>query len=168
MEKTSNIKPNSYTYNAVLSAAAFTNGPLSERNEALHIAVSILEQALNQAAPHERTHVTYGLFFTACAKLTQGKLDRIERLVDEVFSRCCEDGQVDQKILLQFRNAATPRLTHKYFGVQNNYIEESMRNYPTSWSRNVIHKSHERKIYSIRKKSEMPKNAEDIKNKKKL
>lgn len=137
MEKESKVKPNLYVYNAVLSAAAYTTGEPSETFEALHVATMILEEGLSNAKPDDKTNITYGLFFAACRNLSNGNLDRVEKIVDDVISRCCEDGQFDQKMLSKIQMTATPALIEKYFGKRAENYKIRLSDCPPSWSRNA-------------------------------
>ena len=139
-------RPNSFTYNAVLSAAAFTVGDVAARQEALRIAITVFEEALQQATPKDRTNITYGLFFTACGNLAFDNRRRVSKLVAEVFSRCCRDGQVDKKVLIQIRKAATPDLMKNMFGDLTDgtsiiYLQDC----PPAWSMNGINQTYRRK-----------------------
>jgi len=149
MAKNPDSQPNLYTYNAVLSAAAYTRGGQDERNDALHIAIMILEEALNNAEPHERAEVTYGLFFTGCRNLCFDNPHRVKNIVDEVFSRCCDDGRVDGKILSQIRSLPTPSLIQDNFGeLTDEECVIRIDECPSSWSRNVSQRTYSRKLYS--------------------
>lgn len=146
--KNPNTKPNLYTYNAVLSAATFTYGDPNEMNEALHIALMILEEGLHQAQPHDRTNVTYGLFIQACHNLSRHNPLRVEKVLDAVFTRCCQDGQVDRPLVSMFCKIATPLLLEKHFGAEARMKngDVDFRTCPSSWSRNVTQKTNRRKL----------------------
>jgi len=156
-------QPNAYTYNAVLSAAAFTKGTVANRNEALRVAVTIFEQALRfMGGKHDRQNVTYGLFFTACGNLAFDRLERVEMLVDESFDRCCREGQVDDKVLRQVWRASTPALRNRLLaqvGVvadqpapkqrrQRRTMTLRASDCPPEWSRNCVYRPHRRRVYS--------------------
>lgn len=137
MQKDRQIKTNSFTYNAMLSACAYsTQGSSGDRFTAIKIAIIMVEEAIQNAKKGDRLNITFGTFFSACSNLTvtEGERIKIEKVVETVFHDCCAHGQVDDILLKQLRGAASKGLFSKLLGMYNPL---SMAALPIEWHKNV-------------------------------
>ena len=126
-------RPTIHAFNACLSACAFVNGDSDRKLEAFSTAVKVI-MLLNQYA--SSNHVTYGLILrSASTLLPPGDLRR-EQLVESVFRKACNKGQVGQMVLKQMKFAASAELYQKLLG-RNIDDRISLNELPSSWSCNV-------------------------------
>jgi len=131
--------PNLFTFNAVLNACAFTKGTKSQRINALKTAILIFEEALNISKNGDPVNVTYGAFFQACGSLmkTEDERKKIQKIVEAAFHRCCQDGQIDRKLLGQIKKASSKELYFRLFGKFDAYPEIQMKDIPMEWRQNI-------------------------------
>ncbi len=139
MQSHPTLSVNMFNYNNVLSACSYTHGTATDRFNAIKVAVTVIEEAMEQAARDDRLNVTFGIFFQACANLMndESEKSKIEKVVETVFNRCCDRGQVDSKLLLQFRQAATQQLYLKLFGSFRSFPRINVKEIPNEWKQNV-------------------------------
>eukprot|EP00557_Chaetoceros_sp_GSL56_P006495 CAMPEP_0176503992 /NCGR_PEP_ID=MMETSP0200_2-20121128/15682_1 /TAXON_ID=947934 /ORGANISM="Chaetoceros sp., Strain GSL56" /LENGTH=900 /DNA_ID=CAMNT_0017903367 /DNA_START=234 /DNA_END=2934 /DNA_ORIENTATION=+ len=135
MQDVLSIKPSSVSFSNVLNACSFTHGTPSIRQTALKIAIVVLEEALENTAPNDRLNVVYGAFFQTCANLMQKEIEKakIERVVEAVFHKCCDHGQVDMKLLSQIRRASSKQLYLKLFGNFPTFPNIGIEDIPELW-----------------------------------
>lgn len=139
MQSDKRLKVNLYNYNNVLSACAYTRGSPSQRFDAIKIAILTLEELMEQSGSNDRMNMTFGNFFQACANLTLNEAEKVKiaKIVEAVFHTCCERGQVDNKILMQFQQASTQQLYLKLFGGFESFPDIEIREIPREWKKNV-------------------------------
>jgi len=135
-----NLSVNMFNYNNVLSACAYTHGSTTDRFNAIKVAIQIMEEAIDKSTLDDRLNVTFGIFFQACANLMKNESEKakIEKIVEAVFHQSCEKGQVDTKLLLQFRKAATQQLYLKIFGRYETFPRINIHDIPRAWKENVV------------------------------
>ena len=133
------LSENIFIFNNVLLACAYTHGTSSQRFNAIKVAVGIMEEVIEQKISDDRLNVTFGIFFQACANLTLNETEKanIQNLVETVFYKCCERGQVDEKLLLQLRKACTQQLYLKLFGDYKSFPRIQVKDIPQEWKANV-------------------------------
>jgi hypothetical protein len=139
MQDVLNIKASSISFSNVLNACSFTHGTPSVRQSALKIAIVVLEEAIETATPNDRLNVVYGAFFQTCANLMQKETEKvkIERVVEAVFHKCCDHGQVDMKLLSQIRRASSKQLYLKLFGHFPTFPNVRIEDIPEGWKNKV-------------------------------
>jgi len=139
MQENPEFRLNSFTYSNVMSACSFTHGTPSIRNNALKIAIMVLEESVEKAGPKDRLNIMYGAFFQACANLMQKEAEKvkIEKIIEAAFHQCCEQGQVDDKLLGQVRRACSRQLFLQLFGQYSGFPNVSIRDIPVEWQKKV-------------------------------
>ena len=135
------LRPNVYVYGAVLNACAHTrrNGPKSERDEALTVALETFSEL--RKSPHASgNHVTYAAFIRACGALMDDDDVRRRPLLDNVFRRCCLDGMVCDSVLDRLYAAAPPDLTASLLGeaIIRRGRQVAALDLPAEWTRNAL------------------------------
>ena len=133
------IRPNAYTYTTLLNACAFSSpDDVVTRSRVLDIALAALEE-LECSQYGNPNHVTYGTFLKACANLIAAEDEEMKRLIVEpVFNKACEDGQVGELVLKQLRSAAPSELYEKLVrDIGNGSRSITLRDIPPEWHRNV-------------------------------
>lgn len=159
--KNDKIKPNVFTYNAVLNACAYTNGDDREQDEIFRTACNVFDELRNLRNEKDESligiddyyyrpnHVTYGTFLQVCTRLLP-KGDNLSRktIVEAIFRKCCQDGQVGIYALEQFWEAA-PRDLYWALLEEGNEEKVSRRrtwgddemitvaDLPSKWTKNV-------------------------------
>jgi len=138
-------KPSLVTYNSVLNACA-TSTRAVERDEdgesgvnLKHIVRSIYKELTSPSQNLRPDHFTYGTILKACANLFCGEPDN-PKFVQEVFERCCDDGQVSFGVCYQLRQAATSELyrsliPEEAYNAENGHF--NIKDMPKEWTRNV-------------------------------
>ena len=124
-------RPNIYSYNSVLNAAAFSGKDEKEQEEAFKVACLTFEsmRMSNYLTP---SHVSYGTFLKAIKHLMPPSEVR-DNLVKGLFRKCCQDGMVSDFVLKEMSYLSTPDLYQSLLkGATNDY-----GNLPKSWSVNV-------------------------------
>ena len=137
------LNVNIFHYHNLMLACAYTNGSSSERFNALKIAIQSFEEALEMVQRDDKISITFGTFFEACGNLTvnEGEKAKIEKIVETVLFKCCEKGQVDTKVIVQFRKAATQQLYLKICGNFRSFPIIKDHDIPMEWKANVKSKS---------------------------
>eukprot|EP00977_Amphora_coffeiformis_P019834 scaffold7485_cov176-Amphora_coffeaeformis.AAC.21 len=104
--------------------------------------VSILREAL-QAVERFRSEcglvpnqITYTYLLQAAEELVRNKVSR-SNIVDQVFRLACQGGMVDDVLLKQFIEVATPD-QYQSLVIMSSEIVEGVRMIPESWSRNSL------------------------------
>lgn len=130
------IKPNLYTYNAVIDACARCNGNHEQQANALKIAFAVNKAIL--AAKLEPNSITYSTLLKAAkALLPEG--DVRNQVLRAVFERAKNSGYVDYNVLKAFDQAADRELYHELLKVaedKNGFI--TMKNLPVEWKKNAL------------------------------
>lgn len=124
--------PSRRTYYSLLSACAFTQGSPDENFEAFQIAVDSLKE-LKEFLGQEPDSGCIGMFLKACANLMPASRKR-DTVVENVFTKCCTDGLLNEFVLTEFESAASEALQLEVFG---GFLEDDVR-LPQEWSRNVM------------------------------
>lgn len=118
--KNNQIRPNVFSYNAVLNACAYTYGDDQEKDETFRTACHVFDELRNLKNMDENNedsgpegnyfranHVTYGTFLQVCARLMpKGESMSRRTIVEAIFRKCCQDGQVGAYALDQLWEAA--------------------------------------------------------------
>ena len=152
------IQPNVYSYNAVLNACAYTYGDEYEKDETFRIACNVFDELRSTNKTKQKSydekdtlvrpnHVTYGTFLHICARLMPEGEDMSRRtIVEAIFRKCCQDGQVGSYALNQLWEAAPRDLYWALLeegGVSSrkrSWGEDetiSVSDLPAKWTRNV-------------------------------
>lgn len=163
------IRPNAYSYTTVINACAFSKAETAKmRSWLLQIAVVALQELQSSPRYGTANHVTYGTFLKACANLID-KDDEILRkvMIEPVFTKCCQDGQVAEFVLRQLRVAAPDDLYEKLLGeyAATSNLSKSMKcavnieDVPEEWKRNVKENTRRRqwKNRGVAPRSPLPK-----------
>jgi hypothetical protein len=111
-----NARPTTTSYTAVLNSCAFPAvTDAKSRRKALDTAIFTLQE-LQGSEYGKPNSITYGMFFKACANLLP-RDDALRRMVVEpVFRKACQDGQVGEMVLTHFRHAAPRDLYEELLG----------------------------------------------------
>jgi len=155
-EGTAMIKPNLYTYNAVINAAATCKSASSERQQnALKIAFAVFQSLERDYRSYQKernmdaddaaaavdqnghpilqpNHVTYGTLLKAAHTLMPPANER-DDVIKAVFQKCIKDGQLDDGVVNQFRLAASESLVQEIMADYNNDLDSM----PIDWKKNV-------------------------------
>lgn len=111
----------------------------------LDIVKRLYHQILSPKSEIRPDHFTYGTVLKACANLTLPRDGDDETLafIRQVFSRCCEDGQVSFGVCFQLRQAVPTYLYRELIppeaidATKGHFI---MSHLPPAWTRNVKEK----------------------------
>ena len=125
------VTPNLRTFNNILNACAYTKGEPKELMSAFRIAVDVIND-LRKSQTLTLNPVSYGLFLRCCTQLMPPS-DKREAVVENIFRKCCNDGQLGSYVLHELSHAASPELCTKLLGGD---MEDGV-NLPMEWSRNV-------------------------------
>lgn len=133
-------KPNTFIYTAVVNAAAYTVGDVTEKQNAFRIATNTLAD-LENSNYGKPNHVTFGAYMTACRNLIPEGESRA-LAVGDVFKKCCQVGMVNEMVLQRVQSALSTEQLRKLFQssvTQDGAIDVS--NLPMEWRRNVTDKT---------------------------
>lgn len=125
------VAPNLRTYNNMLNACAYTKGKPKELMAAFRVAVDCIND-LRESPMLSPNPVSYGLFLRSCNQLMPAS-DKREAVVENIFRKCCSDGQVGQFVLHELSQVASPGLCRKLLGGD---MDEGV-SIPMEWSRNA-------------------------------
>ena len=124
-------RPNVYSYNAVLNAAAFSTRDSKDQEEAFKVACLTFDE-LRMSDYLKPTHVSYGTFLKAIKKMMPESEVR-DDLAKGLFRKCCQVGLVSDFVLSEMADLCTADMYQSLLsGVTNDY-----GNLPKSWSANV-------------------------------
>ena len=85
--------------------------------------------------------VEFAMFLLACARLSPPRVKR-DVLVESVFEECCRRGLVNELVLRNVHNAASPRLQRKLLGRPARDVAYEML--PREWKCNVVSRQSEK------------------------
>jgi len=135
-------QPNVQAYSILINAVAFTNHEnFEEEKESLDIAKTAMKE-LQDCDFDEPNSITYGSFLKACGNLNLPK-ELLEHDARSSFLKCCEEGQVNEYVVSQLKNAVSNEMLEEL--IPNWYNLEYRKNrwnkgLPPHWSRNVPEK----------------------------
>lgn len=133
-----NLRPNNFTYDAVLRVCLFTNAKDYQiTRKALILAVKTLS-AIQESQLIIPTSYTYSLFFSILAKHSTGKEQ--EKLLHRTLNDCCKSGLLTDSILKQLKENFRPRLIGEILEFPIENISSSIKNLPPEWSLNSSNK----------------------------
>jgi hypothetical protein len=130
------IKPNLFTYNAVIDACARCNGNHEQQANALKIAFAVNKAIL--AAKLEPNSITYSTLLKAANNLLP-EGDVRNQVLRAVFEKAVSSGYVDYNVLKAFDQASDRELYHELLKVaedKNGFV--TMKNLPDEWKKNVL------------------------------
>jgi len=140
-----NVLSNVHCYNAVINAAAFTEGTFDERTQAFHVATDTLN-TLFQSKTIEPISSTFGTYLKVCGKLSLPN-NLVQPHIGRTFEQCKTMGLVNDFVLTQVRFSTHPDQYNKLLGKHSNgkRINErvDVKEIPSSWKRNVVDRTHE-------------------------
>jgi hypothetical protein len=134
------VTKNVHCYNAVINAAAFTEGGLEAQMKAFQIATSTLDELI-ACKDIEPISSSFGTYIKACGKLSSLPRDLVASKLEWAFAECRELGLVNDFILTQMRYSCHSSQYQKLFGKLldqkslNDRIE--MSETPFWWRRNA-------------------------------
>lgn len=132
-------KPSRVTYNAVLQSCALP-AQLDQRAKRKTLDTAIFTLAELQKSEYgSPTHFTYRMFFQAInALVPKGDILR-SQVITPVFIQACKDGQVDDMVLADLRDAAPEDLFRELLaGVSSSSGDRiTKRDLPLEWTCNV-------------------------------
>lgn len=99
------IRPMTMTYNNVLNACAYSDRASENRKEILDIAFMVLNEAQNTDGAN---FITYTSYIRVIRYFVDDRLERWQ-LIRDTFRRCCTDGQLTPKIMIEMKLGITPR-----------------------------------------------------------
>ncbi len=143
MRKASGIRSHTVTmnvhcYNAVINAAAFTEGEIDSRMDAFNIATTTLKELLESDV--EPISSTFGTYLKACGKLSLPR-SLAESAIETSFKMCKELGLVNDFVLTQVRFSTCSTQYESLLGdvAKAKKINEriTMAEIPESWKKNV-------------------------------
>lgn len=123
----------SMSYNHVLRACAFSKFDENKQGERLggSVALKVYHDMVQNKV--ECNNMTYSYFLRACAFVSNDK--QREGAVEEAFSKCCSEGNVDETIVLRLRQVASPQLWKKVMGSLAERESIGIEDLPTEWTR---------------------------------
>jgi len=127
----SGCRPNIYSYNAVLNAAAFCSRDEKEQEEAFKVACLTFDE-LRMSDYLQPSDISYGTFLKAIKKLMP-ESDVRNDLVKGLFRKASRDGLVSDFVLKEVADLASPGLYQSLLEGKTN----EFGNLPKSWSANV-------------------------------
>lgn len=134
-----NVEMNIHCYNAVINAAAFTEGDYEHRNESFQIATKIMDELISPDGIQPISS-TFGTYLKACGKLSLPR-NIVEPAIRRAFTKCIEYGLVNDFVLTQVRYSAS---TEQYESLLGDLITEGkiderikMSDIPEEWHKNV-------------------------------
>ena len=138
-ETNTNVDVNIHCYNAVINAAAFTEGEYENRNESFQIATKLMDELLSPNGI-EPISSTFGTYLKACGKLSLPR-NAVEPEIRKAFTKCIEYGLVNDFVLTQVRYSAS---TDQYESLLGDLIKGGktidrikMSDVPEGWHKNV-------------------------------
>lgn len=127
--------PTKRSYRSLMTACAFTKGRNPEENlEAFQVAIDAMKE-VRELVGEEPDSGFVGLFLKACSNLMPPSRKR-DVVVEKIFTKCCEDGLLNDFVLIEFEKAASEALQLEALG---GFLEDNVR-LPDEWSRNVYQK----------------------------
>ncbi len=130
------VKADLISYNCLLNACATTEGDTLQRKIALGIALTTFKK-LYQSKTFTLTSHTYSSLLKSCGSLIEMGDDRIS-LMKTAFRLCCENGQVDRKVLEELQRALPSELCNQLL---RGYViddKPDVAAIPFGWKRNVF------------------------------
>jgi len=123
------------SYTHVLRACAFSKfdgiDPALQRLAA-QIAIKVYHDMISNKITC--TPLTYSYFLRACVFLADDK-ERDDE-VEAAFTKCCNEGKVDETMILRLKNVASPQLWKKIMGRLADRERVGVRDLPLEWTRN--------------------------------
>ena len=126
-------QPNLATFNNILSACAFSSQP-DDAKEVFRIAINILNE-LRESETIAPDVTSYGYLLKCCSTLLPPNPKK-EAVIENIFLKCCKDGQVGRIVLAELMEAASEDLTIKLLGGS----PQGGVKIPRAWSKNVQNK----------------------------
>ena len=135
-----NVSKNVHCYNAVINAAAFTEGDTESQKRAFQVATSTLDELL-ACKDVDPISSSFGTYIKACGKLTSIERSLVENKLEWSFKNCRELGLVNDFILTQMKYSCQYDHYQRLFGKQlsQKSVNERMEvsEIPFWWRRNV-------------------------------
>jgi hypothetical protein len=122
-----------HSFNAALNACAFTQGDEGLKAKAFSICMTIYDLLKKNS---EADHTSYGTILRCCATLLSPRDKTRQEMVEYMFQKACEQGQVGRLVLNQMRFAAQPHQHLRLTGLDI-FERVDMRDLPRAWTRNV-------------------------------
>ncbi len=134
------VSMNVHCYNAVINAAAFTDGGIDTQKKAFQIATSTLDELI-ACKDIEPSSTSFGTYIKACGKLSSLPRNLIDSKLEWAFNECKELGLVNDFILSQMRYSCHSSQYQKIFGklLLHKTLHErvDLSEVPFWWRRNV-------------------------------
>jgi pentatricopeptide repeat protein len=134
-----NVEMNIHCYNAVINAAAFTEGDYEHRNESFQIATKMMDELFSPDGIQPISS-TFGTYLKACGKLSLPR-NVVEPAIRRAFTKCIEYGLVNDFVLTQVRYSASTEQYENLLGdlITKGKIDEriKMSDIPEEWHKNV-------------------------------
>lgn len=141
MEKTSktncNVQRNVHCCNAVINAAAFTEGGLDKRSDAFYVASLILEELVKyDAIPPVSS--SFGTYLKACGKLSLPR-DLVEPCMEKAWNDCKRLGLVNEFVLKQMWLSTSPEQYQRLMGELNcDTRKVELSDIPAEWKEKIL------------------------------
>jgi hypothetical protein len=141
------VEPNEHAFALVINSCAFSTGSFDEQQEAFDIATTVFDEML-ESEDIQPSSLTYGWFIQACGRLKVDDSLRQERLA-KAFHLCCENGLVNDFVMVRFRASATEDLYRKALDPalsklpvsKEPFPRVSIAQLPKEWTRNRFTKN---------------------------
>jgi len=138
-ENNEHVTMNVHCYNAVMNAAAFTEGGLDNRTEAFKIATQTLDELVS-SEDVDPISSSFGTYVKACGKLSLPRR-YVEPAIEKAFNECREMGLVNDFVLTQVHYSTCTAQYQALLGelAKKKKVNEriTMAEIPQSWIRNV-------------------------------
>jgi tetratricopeptide (TPR) repeat protein len=126
-------KPTVHSFNAALNACAFTQGDEGLKAKAFSICMTIYDLLKKNS---DADHTSYGTILRCCGTLLSPRDKTRQEMVEYMFQKACEQGQVGRLVVNQMKFAAQPHQHMRLTGLD--LMERvNMRDLPRAWTRNV-------------------------------
>jgi len=123
-------------YNALLNACSFPLGGDQERSHAASVMVDVLQE-IRGSDGTKPDHITYATVLKAFGRCIPPDDKSRDELVEMEFENCCNDGQVNDFVLRELKQASFYVFT-KLFGKED--PSTVAKKIPREWQRNVTAK----------------------------
>lgn len=111
-------KPNTHCFTAVINCCAYSEKEASEKRIALQIAVDTFHELCQKPQYGIPNHVTYSSLLTAIRNLAPAN-DQRANTIRKLFTKCCQDGQVDDLVIRRMQSALSFKQLKEIFGDAN-------------------------------------------------
>jgi pentatricopeptide repeat protein len=142
------VEPNEHAFALVINSCAFSTGSSDEQQEAFGIAVAAFDEML-ESDEIQPSSLAYGWFIQACGRLNKADDSLRQEHLAKAFKLCCENGLVNDFVMIRFRAAATEDFYKKALDPvlselpvsKEPFPQVTIAQLPKEWTRNQFAKN---------------------------